>query len=545
MGVSAGAGMIHYVLLTRDDLGRSVVDSRVIDVDPTDGLDAAGRVNAGIDMMLTAAREADIRVGPIGIATRTGGQRRQLRSRGSGPRRQVRLLGEAEGVLTYLADTGEIDRFTAAVVVDCGDTGMSLYTVDPRDGRVIDPEHSTVLSGRRLDRAIVANLTADNSALNESSRSRPGRSELLSACRTAKEEVAYGRSAPGDAAVPLSGGAPTGGSGRLSLNATHVEDALAPMIREAREVFTRYVTGASSRGVRPEAVVFIGGLANLPMVRTLADGHDLETVCPADPELVVATGAALLAHETYSGAVRLAFIGGNRQREWLSATPLAVAGAVIAAMLMTIYAVSSSFADRQGPEPERSVSSVPAVATTSEPEPVPTTTVTEPVTQTSDNPVEPTFVPPTQTEQPVPPPEWGEPPAWATTELPPTRPSTGTTTRTLSPFPWPTLTFPPGTTPTIPQDLLPPDMRPPNVAPTPPPPTYPTTTSARSGPAAPTRSGTVPDQPRAVAPEQRELGKTAAAPTESSVDQQPAPGSAPSGASPVPSVPVPSVPAPR
>ena len=53
--------MIHYVLLTRDDLGRSVVDSRVIDVDPTDGLDSAGRVNAGIDVMLSAARETGTR----------------------------------------------------------------------------------------------------------------------------------------------------------------------------------------------------------------------------------------------------------------------------------------------------------------------------------------------------------------------------------------------------------------------------------------------------------------------------------------------------
>ena len=319
MGVSAGAGMIHYVLLTRDDLGRSVVDSRVIDVDPTDGLDNAGRVNAGIDVMLGAAREADARVGPIGVAARTAAQRRHLRSRGSGPRRQIRLVAEDEAVVAYLADTGEIDRFSTAVVVDCGDTGMSIYTVEPSSRRISGVERSTVLSGRRLDRAIAANLTADNPSLGETARTRAGRSELLSACRTAKEEIAYGH--PGSGSDGPSVALP-GGSGRVALTESQVADAVAPMVREARDVFDRYVAEASARGVFPDVVVFVGGLANLPAVRDLARGHDLDTVCPSTPELVAATGAALLAGETYSGTTRLAFIGGQRQREWLSATPL-------------------------------------------------------------------------------------------------------------------------------------------------------------------------------------------------------------------------------
>ncbi|WP_074852915.1 hypothetical protein [Gordonia westfalica] len=466
MGVSAGAGMIHYVLLTRDDLGRSVVDSRVIDVDPTDGLDGAGRVNAGIDVMLTAAREADTRVGPIGVAARTAAQRRHLRSRGSGPRRQIHLVAEDEAVVAYLADTGEIDRFSTAVVVDCGDTGMTMYTVDPRDRRITAVERSTVISGRRLDRAIAANLTADNPALGEASRTRAGRSELLSACRTAKEEIAYGPSGSGVAegsSVTL-----PGGSGRVSLTETHVADAVAPMVREAREVFDRYIADAAARGVSPDAVVFVGGLANLPAVREMARGHEFDTVCPSTPELVAATGAALLAGESFSGTTRLAFIGGQRQREWLSATPLAVAGAIIAAALITVYAVSSSFAERQNPEPSPTVGSVPAVATTSEDRPDPVPTTSAPVTQVPDQPIEQTYEQPVYPPQPVPPPSWGGPPGWATTELPPTLPSTGTSTRTLSPFPWPTLPFAPGTTPSIPPDLLPPDLRPRSSTPTPP-----------------------------------------------------------------------------
>lgn len=525
--------MIHYVLLTRDDLGRSLVDSRVIDVDPTDGLDAAGRVNAGIDVMLTAARESATRVGPIGVAARTGSQRRQLRSRGSGPRRQVRLAGEDEAVLAYLADTGEVDRFTAAVVVDCGDTGMSLYTVDPREGRIGNPEHSTVLSGRRLDRSIVDQLTADNPALGEAGRTRADRSELRSACRTAKEEIAYGgTSSAAESVVAVSAGA-----GRVTLSATHVEQAIEPMIRDAREVFTRYVDAARSRGVRPDAVIFIGGLANLPAVRAIASGHDLEVVGPTAPELVVATGAALLALQSYSGAARLAFIGGKPQREWLSATPIAVAGAVIAATLMTIYAVSSSFADRPAVDPQPSVSSSvpPAAATSDSDPPVAPRSPSQPITRIPDEPVEPTVVAPVPTQQPVPQTGWNDPPAWATTELPPTRPSTSTSTRTLSPFPWPELPFPPGSTPTIPPDLLPPGFRPPSAAPTPPPPTYttPTPESPRTGSARPSSTRA---QGATQAPSVPDSGQPADRGGESAPQIPP---------SPQPSSPVPTVPAPR
>ncbi|ATD72960.1 MULTISPECIES: hypothetical protein [Gordonia] len=492
MGVSAGAGMIHYVLLTRDDLGRSVVDSRVIDVDPTDGLDGPGRVNAGIDVMLSAAREADARVGPIGVAARTTAQRRHLRSRGSGPRRQIRLVAEDEAVVAYLADTGEIDRFSAAVVVDCGDTGMTMYTVDPQNRQITAVERSTVISGRRLDRAIAEGLTADNPALGDSSRTRAGRSELLSACRTAKEEIAYGGAGSGGTE-----GSPVtlpGGSGRVSLTESHVAGAVEPMVREAREVFDRYVADVAARGINPDAVVFVGGLANLPAVREITQGHDFDTVCPSAPELVAATGAALLAGESGPSTARLAFIGGRPQREWLSAMPLAVAGAIIAAALITIYAVSSSFAERQVTEPSPSVDSVPAVATTSEQRSDPVPTTSAPVTRVPDQPVEQTFEQtfeqPTVPQQPVPTPD-RDAPGWATTELAPTSPSTGTSTRTLSPYPWPTLPFAPGTTPRIPPDLLPKELLPSSPAPTPPPPDHSATPRAEA-PAAPSSSSPVP-----------------------------------------------------
>ncbi|MFW0784354.1 Hsp70 family protein [Gordonia sp. CPCC 206044] len=463
MGISAGDGMIHHVLLTRDNVGRNVVDSRVIDVDRSDGLDVAGRVNAGIELMLGAARDAGRRVGPIGVAARTAKQRRELRSRGSGPRRQIHLVADDEAVVAYLSATGHIGRFENVVVADCGDTGMTLFTVETATNRISATERSRVLAGRQIDRSIVSQLSEESSA-SDGRASRPPRRAQLSACRTAKEELSPSPSAEG-ASVPL-------GDGHVTLTAETVAAAAAPMVDEARKVLKRYMSESVDRGVRPEAVVFVGGIANLPAVRGMADGTQAEVVVPEMPELAAAMGAAILAgaKNAADGTSRLAFIGGKKQWEWLSGTPLAVAGALLAATMMTIYAVSSALTGNSTPVPSPSQQTTPSVTsvmtTTDDPESTTRTTTTQAAPR-PQVPVEPTApVEPTTTAVP-PETRWNESPGWATTELPPTPPpgeqsTPSTTTRTLSPYPLPSWPWtPPGTQPepTIPPDLLPPGMR--------------------------------------------------------------------------------------
>ncbi|MYR06218.1 Hsp70 family protein [Gordonia sp. SID5947] len=497
MGVSAGDGMIHYVLLTRDDVGRSVVDTRVIDVDRSDGLDVAGRVNAGIDLMLGAARDANLRVGPIGVAARTTKQRWELQSRGAGPRRQIHLVNDDEAVVAYLSATGQITRFESVVVVDCGDTGMSLYTVEPATSRISATERSRALTGRRLDRSIVEQLVTDESVA-ESMGARTRRRALLSACRTAKEEFSAPTPSAEAGSILLADG-----GGHVTLTQDTIDAAIAPMIDEARGVLARYLSDGADRGPRPQAVVLVGGIANLPAVRAMVDrDQTLEVIVPEAPELAASVGAAILARAktTVESPSRLAFIGGKRNREWLSATPLAVVGAIIAAAMMTVFAVSSSLTGQNEPAPsstaapETSSTTSSAVTTSRAPQqPIPTTTaavVPPPVVQI---PTEEQVVPRTRRPEP----RWNESPGWATTELPPTtqqpdQPST--TTRTLLPYPLPSLPWPTGTrpTPTIPPDLLPPGFAPQTTQPTPAPPQQaPATTSPRGAqrqmtPSAPT-----------------------------------------------------------
>ncbi|MFT4042744.1 MAG: hypothetical protein QM673_06225 [Gordonia sp. (in: high G+C Gram-positive bacteria)] len=475
MGVSAGAGMIHYVLLTQDGAGRTVVDARVIEVDRTDGIDPVGRVNAGIDLMLDAAREQGRRVGPIGIAARSTLRRHTFRSGGSGTRRQVQMLSEEEAVVAYLTGTGQIGRYENAVVVDCGDTVTSMYAVSPATGKIGPVQRSKALSGRLLDDAIARSLADEWAGSFSARRTKVDRTALRTAARTAKEEI--GEPGSGESAVLL-----TGHSSRIDramVDRCVVEAAARPLIAQARRTLADYLSENPA-----DAVVLVGGMANLAVLREVipdaAPGREpYSVVIPPDPELVAATGAAMLARQGERASTRLVFLGGRR-RNWFSPTPLLVAAAVIAATLMAIGAVNSSLTRH---------SEVVAPSTTAQ------VTTTAPTSAGTDE----TGAASLRIHTPLPQhlsvtretsrqlhPEDG--PGWATTELPLTAPLT--TTRTLIPAPkslpksspstpsapsvpslpsglLSVLPLPPGIT--IPPRFLPPDMRPlqPNTPPVP------------------------------------------------------------------------------
>ena len=452
MGVSLGQGMIHFVLLTRDDSGRELVESRVIDVDTSDGHDTSGRVNAGIDLMLDAARDTDRRVGPIGVAAGGDLGRELVGSTGSGPRRQIHLVSVEQAVTACLIETGQIGRYRSVVVVDCGDSGISLYTVDPATGAISDVTRSRALSGRALDDAIVRELGADASAVRGSSTNKLSRNALRGAVRTAKEE-------PGDSNSADS-------AGRFRIGSATLAAASRPLLRGAREELSRYLATRSTC-----AVVLVGGLANLPSIADIVpqvDGPDgpIDVVIPASPEQTAAVGAAMLASEEASAPSRLAFIGGGRRRGALSPLPIAVTAVIIAAAMFTVYAVGSTLTGNSTQIP--SPSSARVASTTTQ------------VEQTEAMPSEPTAVVPQHSSASSNAPHTtreDDGPGWATTQLPPTTPSPTTLTLSARPAPpsttqppsaessRPTLPLPPGIT--IPPALLPPNLAPPSRTPAP------------------------------------------------------------------------------
>ncbi|PVY31377.1 Hsp70 family protein [Williamsia muralis] len=481
LGLSAGSGMVHCVLLTTDESGRVDALGRVIDVDPTDGLTRAGRINSGIDLMLTQARERGDRVGTIGVAYRTDEHAREIASKGTGAKRQIQLVAETEAVAHQLISTGEISRFAQVVVVDLGDTGMGMYCLDPSSRRITDYQRSESVAGIALD-----SLIADDVVGSGRLRGRR-KSTVLSACRTAKEELSIKDSTAlmvGNRADPV------------TVTRTSLERLTTPMAEHAARVVGDYVNGPHASGA--EAVVLVGGIANIPIFRDLiVDAAGLEAVLPKAPESVAATGAAKIAARGRGGA-DLAFIGGRRSRDWLSAAPLAVFGALLAGALMTVYAVGSSLAGNPStPESQPPTSST----TTTTVAPTTTVEISSPRVSTPDRPpVQPQPVTITTTVDPAPPAVGGgggggggnSDPGWATTELPagtgPSRPSTSTLSPSLWPFPLPSFPW----TPTLVPPTSNPSTPPPGSTAIEPPPamTPPAMTPPAMTPIAPT---TIPD----------------------------------------------------
>ena len=399
--------------------------------------------------MLAQARERGDHVGTIGVAHRTDEHAREIASKGTGAKRQIQLVAETEAVAHQLTSSGEISRFAQVVVVDLGDTGMGMYCLDPSSRSITDYQRTESVAGVALD-----SLLADDVMGSGRLRGRR-KSTVLSACRTAKEELSGKEST-----VLMVGNR----ADQVTISRTSLERLTTPMAEHAARVVGDYVNGPHAAAA--EAVVLVGGLANIPIFRDLiVDAAGLEAVLPTGPESVAATGAAKIAAGGRGGA-DLAFIGGRRSRDWLSAAPLAVFGALLAGALMTVYAVGSSLAGN----PSTPASQPPTSSTTTTTVP-PTTAVdiSGPRVSTPDrSPVQPQPVTITTTADPAPPAAGGSgesgnsDPGWATTELPartgPSRPSTSTLSPSLWPFPlpslpWtPTLVPPTSTTTTPPPD---------------------------------------------------------------------------------------------
>jgi hypothetical protein len=268
---------------------------------------------------------------------------------------------------------------------------------------------------------------------------------VLSSCRTAKEELS----------VSVSTSLVIGGSADLgTLTRSSFENLARPMAQAAATAVADYVAAS-----RADAIVLIGGIANIPLVRALiSEAVGAETVLPHGPESVAATGAARLAAATTKLA-GLTFIGGRRSRDWLSAAPLAMFGALLAGALMTVYAVGSSLAGNPStPTTQQSVSPTVPSATSAAPPQTTTSPISSQVTLTP--------TPTTTTGVVVVPPTSGgkEDLGWATTELPPPAAPSDSPTRTLTPslipFPLPSITWPPGLVPpsTLPPESLAPEQ---------------------------------------------------------------------------------------
>ncbi|WP_063128203.1 Hsp70 family protein [Nocardia fusca] len=447
LGISAGNEVVCSALVTTAANGARTFDYRVVSADAhsdlgdlvassielmTTQLPASHSHEAVFGTQLPATQTSGLDVmadrPPTGVAVayRSKEQAHAIRL-ATGKQHEPQLVPETTAALTFLRDTGLLDRYGTVAVVDLGASGCTVSVADPADGAVLHTARSTTVGGRAIDDLLYRHLVDQHYARRGT---RPNRSVLVNRARTAKEHLSVTQAVTIDHIA----GKP------LKLTRADFESLTAGVWREMAR-FASMTFGLADRA--PEAVVVIGGGANIPAVlETLRDELGLPVLTVPDPDAVIAKGAALLA-DTARSSAPIGALAPDKSGNTLLKAFGTVAGAIVVVGLIVGYGVNTmapSSDEEVSPAGTTSSAQLPTTATIA-----PTTTSVVPGT-TEEFPQQPVEEPAdagapstTLAEPPVTGiPGTGEYP-W-TSEVPTTsgEPSTSTTPPSTEPSP-PTL----------------------------------------------------------------------------------------------------------
>ncbi|WP_459547959.1 Hsp70 family protein [Nocardia sp. X0981] len=434
LGISAGNEVVCSALVTTAANGARSFDYRVVSADAhsdlgdlvassielmTTQLPASHPHEAVFGIQLPAAQTSGLDViadrPPTGVAVayRSKEQAHAIRL-ATGKNREPQLVPETTAALTFLRDTGLLDRYGTVAVVDVGASGSTVSVADPADGTVLHTARTTSVSGRAIDDLLYRHLVDQHYARRGT---RPNRSVLVNRARTAKEHLSVAQAVTIDHIA----GRP------LKLTRPDFELLTARLMGELAR-FAAMTFGLADRA--PEAVVVIGGGANIPAVlETLRTELDLPVLTVPDPDAVIAKGAALLADAARSTTPVATFTPDKSGNTLLKAFGT-VAGAIVVVGLIVGYGVNTL-----APSSDEEVS--PAGTTSSAQLPPATTApATTAAPTTTELPAQPTGEPtdiveqtPVEDELPVAPDPttYGTPPRSDTPTTPEASTTTGTT----------------------------------------------------------------------------------------------------------------------
>lgn len=274
LGVSVGASAVRLACREAETLDGPIFRSRPL----TATLERPEEsTTASIEAML--ADTAEIRA--VGVAYRDAAQVGAVRT--ALHRLEIdnfRLVPEVTAAIESLEASGELGDHQTLVVYDLGSSGLTITVVDRAGGVVLGSARSERISGDLVDRLIYDHhleLHRLPQPVGEAAQLA-----LAARCREAKEQL----STKGAVCIP--------GEGGLLLLSQDRFDALIDGPVKASARLTREVIHRSGR--TPDAAVLIGGGANIPLIASVVESWlDLPVIVPAQPELVAAEGAALLA----------------------------------------------------------------------------------------------------------------------------------------------------------------------------------------------------------------------------------------------------------
>lgn len=241
----------------------------------------------GTVMAERAAADDDVQV--FGVAYRDEAQAAAVQAA-----IDCRLVPEVTAALRMLEASGQLGDHSTLVFYDLGSSGLTVTVVDRLTCTVLGTARTDEISGDVVDRLI------RDHQLDEKRIAPPAdaaaESALEARCRRAKEELSTNTAV----CVP--------GDGGLLLLSQDILDSLIVRHVEASARLAREVIESSGRAA--DAVVLIGGGAHIPLVASLMESWlALPVIVPAQPELVAAEGAALLAQE-HSGTSHRIGAGG-------------------------------------------------------------------------------------------------------------------------------------------------------------------------------------------------------------------------------------------
>lgn len=199
-----------------------------------------------------------------------------------------RLVQEVPAALALL-ETSEAADFSTIALFDLGASSLTVTIADPHSREIYCKAETPQVSGRLFDKLIRENQLASGQLA--APRSASDDAAINSTCEQAKIAL----STEMETSVP-------GTAGILRLTRGGFERLIGPAV--ARAVEFLFATAADSPR-QVQAVIMIGGGSHVPLIcRELQHSTSAPVVLAAEPESVIARGAALAAGSTATSVER-------------------------------------------------------------------------------------------------------------------------------------------------------------------------------------------------------------------------------------------------
>ncbi|MBJ7348977.1 MAG: Hsp70 family protein [Rhodococcus sp.] len=195
------------------------------------------------------------------------------------------LVSELGAQLGALRETGVLAGERCVALFDVGASGTSVSVVDVESGRVLASRRTEELRGDDCDRVLSDHLIKTFGAAE--ALTVAARRQLVHDVRDGKHQLSILRSV--SVVGPFVGG-------RASLWRHDLDELICDAVRAAVCTAVDVLESVAASGVHVEAIVAVGGGANMQIVRqTLFDAVSVPVYVPERPELLAARGAAGIA----------------------------------------------------------------------------------------------------------------------------------------------------------------------------------------------------------------------------------------------------------